>query len=336
MNSLSALAWIFPFLLGCALLVFDGHIYAHMKPRKAMLGWLAMIGLAGFITAPGFGNMPLLMTLAAMPILAACLRMRPAYLRTYYWCFGVVIGGFSIGLFYQFLHYTVMEPGFVFAHQFLGVARIRPSWPMLDPNNAAAVMNIGLFPSLYMALRDWRFWPAVLLFLTGIVVTASMAGCMLAAVGCIVVLALRWPCWWLTFPCIAPAVPLVWPTLMECLSRRMPIWSTGWEMMQLRPFSGIGIGIFKLVYDHLRVEHGTSGYFVHNDVMQIAIEMGWPAALVFGVMWLEAVWKLRAVALCVLLAVLMHSMVEFQFYVPAISILLGVALACERKPAYAY
>ena len=70
--------------------------------------------------------------------------------------------------------------------------------------------------------------------------------------------------------------------------------------------------------------------FAHNVVMQIAIEMGWWAALVFVAMWVSVLLKTchtNIVAAGVLVAIMLQSMLEFQFYVPVVSLLAGLALA---------
>ena len=90
------------------------------------------------------------------------------------------------------------------------------------------------------------------------------------------------------------------------------------------------MGTFGTYYQQVRIETDTGGWYAHNDILQLAIEMGFPAVLVFCELFsIVAVTTTRRniVSACVLLALFLQAMVEFQFYVPAVSIIAGLALA---------
>src|SRR5262249_17368339 len=82
-------------------------------------------------------------------------------------------------------------------------------------------------------------------------------------------------------------------------------------------------------YGQVRTETQTAGVFAHNDPLQFMIEMGWPAGFEFLLLVLIAAAstnRRNLVSGCVLLALFIQSMVEFQFYVPALSLFGGAAL----------
>jgi hypothetical protein len=64
--------------------------------------------------------------------------------------------------------------------------------------------------------------------------------------------------------------------------------------------------------------------------MQLGIEMGWPLFSVFVVMLIAAASATTGkniVSGAVMLAVIIQSMTEFQFYLPAVNLVFGLALA---------
>jgi hypothetical protein len=114
---------------------------------------------------------------------------------------------------------------------------------------------------------------------------------------------------------------------------RFPIWDTSMKLFHMMPWTGSGIGTFGYYYQRMRYEHYTAGWFAHNDLLQFAIELGWPCALVFVALILSVVattQKVNIVPAAILLSTFMQSCVEFQYYVPAISVLTGATLAWHR------
>jgi hypothetical protein len=82
-----------------------------------------------------------------------------------------------------------------------------------------------------------------------------------------------------------------------------------------------------------RIQQGLDLYipptYAHNDLLQFAVEMGVPAALAFcGMAWAaaRATCRQNIVSGAVLAALFLQALTEFQFYVPAVSLLAGLAL----------
>ncbi len=123
---------------------------------------------------------------------------------------------------------------------------------------------------------------------------------------------------------------------------RLVIWGPAWELVQQRPWLGSGLGTYYLVSPPVRhVADLSAGYYVHNDYLQIWLETG-----AVGLMLLLA-GQLGALSLLVglwresrnvpariegaglfagLFAVAAHSLVDFNFFVLPILLLMGLML----------
>ena len=136
---------------------------------------------------------------------------------------------------------------------------------------------------------------------------------------------------------------------------RLSIWRGTWTLIREHPLLGSGLGTFPIAFT--QVQDTFLGEFVnhaHNDYLELASDLGLPAALVlFGsVFYLlgRAVRNFfcaersfeRCVALaCVgsVLAILLHSLTDFNLYIPANALLfatiLGLSLTIRsaRTPA---
>lgn len=118
--------------------------------------------------------------------------------------------------------------------------------------------------------------------------------------------------------------------LWTAAHQRWDIWQGAAKIADIEPFWGVGMGMFGSYYPQVTIEHTSSQNWAHNDVFQIWIEMGFWAAAVLVAMFARMFWTTRErnlPAAAVLAAILMQSMVEFQFYVPVVSLLGGLALA---------
>lgn len=135
---------------------------------------------------------------------------------------------------------------------------------------------------------------------------------------------------------------------------RLSIWRDALGLIQRHPLFGTGLGTFPIAFTS--VQTGFLGQFVnhaHNDYVELASDVGLPAALmlfasiVFVLGRATQTFRLasgnfdRAVALgCVgsLLAILLHSLTDFNLYMPAnaliFSIVLGLAISV-RPPSVA-
>jgi O-antigen ligase len=131
---------------------------------------------------------------------------------------------------------------------------------------------------------------------------------------------------------------------------RLSIWQDARILVRQHPFIGTGLGTFPIAYT--AVQTTFLGQFVnhaHNDYLELASDLGLPAALL---LFASFFWILaravrgffhargnfeRSVALgCAgsLVAILLHSMTDFNLYIPANAILfstiLGMAMAVPR------
>jgi O-antigen ligase len=131
---------------------------------------------------------------------------------------------------------------------------------------------------------------------------------------------------------------------------RLAIWEDARGLVRQHPLLGSGLGTFPVAYTAFQTTF--LGQFVnhaHNDYLELAIDVGLPAALILfgGILWilaravrtfLNAGGKFeRCVALgCAgsIVAILLHSMTDFNLYIPAnailFSLVLGIAVATQR------
>lgn len=124
---------------------------------------------------------------------------------------------------------------------------------------------------------------------------------------------------------------------------RWIIWRQAWTMLLDAPWWGTGLGTFSALWPAYRDPlDGSAGFYVHNDYLQLWIELGWPGL----VLWLSVLsatlrvflraWKWMPMSapqripmagvFCALLAVAVHSFLDFNFYVMGILILCGLGL----------
>lgn len=323
-------AWVFFHMAGCAALLYQG---GYPKDKgivwHACLLWLVILGSSAFLLTPVLGGAATLAVLASMPTLALCLRKE--HLKPYFRCFLAVVTVYALAVVAQLFLNTQTT-----AFNYEG----RHSWPVLDPNNAAAIVNTAFLPCVYMALNKSARWGVLCaLFALALYVTGSKAGIGAAAVGTAVLVAAKCET---DFTVFLGSIGLIQAVMIyfyrpelvlvivNSLRDRFPIWEASWPMMFVRPFGGLGLGTFAHYYEQVRTESYTVGWHSHNDVLQIAIEAGIPAAVVFVFLFAAAGFttcRANIVSGVVLLAVFLQSMVEFQFYTAAVGIPTGLALA---------
>lgn len=125
---------------------------------------------------------------------------------------------------------------------------------------------------------------------------------------------------------------------------RFVIWERAWRIVTESPWLGKGLGTFGLVFpQHQNPVEASAGFMAHNDYLQIWLEAGLPglvlllaiyvATLVLFVRVLRSrrFGNARVVEIaglfCGLLAVAMHSFVNFDLYVLPTSLIAGLMLA---------
>lgn len=134
------------------------------------------------------------------------------------------------------------------------------------------------------------------------------------------------------------------PLQVESMQTRVQIWEATWRMIQDSPWWGVGPGLFSQLYPAYRHPmESSSGFFAHNDYLQLWLEAGIPgmalllaAMLAATLMFVRAMKSRRLVAEIRLemiglyagvAAVAAHSFVDMNFHVLTILIVTGAALA---------
>lgn len=243
-------------------------------------------------------------------------------------------------------------------------------------NSHAAFMNLVLLTTVTYAIqciaerrapvaRRRGLYALLLLFSFAVAVTISR-GASLALLLALAVL-------WVVLARHKLARHAVWPTLLvltgfalaqlplnmdvASLSRRtsllesgdrLIIWTNAWRMLGDAPWAGIGIGVYPLAWPPYKSPADpSSGFFVHNDYLQLWIDAGLVGLILFlaiGICLSIDVWRaLRmnkypatarveiAGLASALIAVAAHSFVDFNFHVPAIMLATGLVLARLRQ-----
>ena len=124
---------------------------------------------------------------------------------------------------------------------------------------------------------------------------------------------------------------------------RLVIWQPAWEIIKESPWFGTGIGTYYLISPpHRLPADASAGYFVHNDYLQLWLEIGAVGLLLLLVLQLSVLWTLCRVLMrnaevglkielaglvAALLAVSAHSFVDFNFFILVILLLMGLTLA---------
>ncbi|HEV8385823.1 MAG TPA: O-antigen ligase family protein [Candidatus Acidoferrales bacterium] len=123
---------------------------------------------------------------------------------------------------------------------------------------------------------------------------------------------------------------------------RPAVWADTLRLIGERPLAGVGLGAFAAAYTKVQtVEVNARVDFAHNDYLQTAAELGLPAALLFWAMilalaartarasWTSASLARRIIALGAtgaLAALLLHSLTDFNLYIPANGLVFAVVL----------
>jgi O-antigen ligase len=129
---------------------------------------------------------------------------------------------------------------------------------------------------------------------------------------------------------------------------RLSIWRDARTLVRQDPIFGTGLGTFPVAYT--AVQTTFPGQFVnhaHNDYLELAIDLGLPAALIlFAVIFFILARAVRtflfapglferSVALgCAgsIVAILLHSLTDFNLYIPANAVLFSTILGLALRP----
>jgi O-antigen ligase len=150
-------------------------------------------------------------------------------------------------------------------------------------------------------------------------------------------------------PTIERALTLEQGTEMANWSSRVTVWKATCSMIADHPFLGVGPGNFTLVFTQYQpVGLGTRFYFAHNDYLHLISEAG--LFLVPIILWMifflfsQARYKLgnqgrliRGTALGTMgggIAILIHSIVDFNLHLPANAIIFSTIEALIAVPQF--
>ncbi|WP_126452075.1 O-antigen ligase family protein [Sulfuriflexus mobilis] len=123
---------------------------------------------------------------------------------------------------------------------------------------------------------------------------------------------------------------------------RLYIWQASWSIIKESPWLGHGPGMFSLLYPQYRLpEEISGGKYVHNDYLQIWLEMGLLGLLILIALLISTITTFRGTLrrsidlptrleisglFCGLLSVALHSFFTFNLYILSILVLAGLFL----------
>lgn len=310
-NTASAL--LIPFFI----LITISFVFGGRKVSPQVLIWIFCIVISGLFLAPAVGNSGyVIMAVFLLLPLVAITATRVALVLC-----ALIMWAFAINLIMQKLFWP---------SEYFQFPR-RAAYPFLDPNTAATMCNIALLPAISYLNRYKNILGimAVILFTAALICTESRGGILAALIATGVYFAYLNPR--LRLPCVGAiiagiALMLSIPRAREALFQRWEIWESAISLVNMK---GHGFGSFHLAYNGIRNEIHTAGMFAHNDLLQMAIENGWPFVIVFICLCISTATRVNRKnigAFCALLAVFLQSLVNYPFYLAPVSIACGMAL----------
>jgi O-antigen ligase len=177
----------------------------------------------------------------------------------------------------------------------------RPGFISGDPNYFTLSAVVCLPVAYYLMLDAHSRWSKafclVCMALTFVAVTLAASRGGFAGLVCVILIVLwRSPRRIRNFVLISTiAVPLLLfaPTSplhrflhpdygdQEGESSRLELWRAGWQMIQQKPFTGVGLGNFKRLVTRYEGDEVDLQKIAHNTYIEVAAEMGIPSLLVF-------------------------------------------------------
>lgn len=130
---------------------------------------------------------------------------------------------------------------------------------------------------------------------------------------------------------------------------RWLLWISAIDMLKDASWYGLGNGMFHWVYPQYKIPDEQSlGLFVHNDYMQILLELGIPGLILFLSIFILVLLAFRKMLVSradipnqalyfgmqlAIITVMIHSLVTFNFYMVSILLVLGVYIGLVLKQA---
>lgn len=279
-----------------AILFMASAYMAGPEKNKTALVLLVFLIFHTFYMRVYSGSLPFFWSAAAIPLIVMTRYNRDYLIKMA----SYIILIFSINLILQYYFY----PPAYYNNQ--------SAWPMLNPNNAAMIANVG-----FMIFYDRRKYLFALLCLAGMLHTESMGGLAALFAGIIIYHRL----WWAL--CILPVfVYFGW----GAFEGRLEIWAAALKIFQANPLWGTGAGSFPVYYNKIRTEAGTYGTFAHNDIIQIMCDMGLIGLIIWCIFYIRSFKTAGRMGQAAAGCVLIQSLVSFSLYIPPLCILLGILL----------
>ena len=141
-------------------------------------------------------------------------------------------------------------------------------------------------------------------------------------------------------PFLHPGFRKIW---RQSFGVRVSYWKAGWRMVRERPLRGFGTGTFGRVFPRYKEPGREDTQMAHNNYLQVFSEMGLPGGLLFlallGVtgrrVWRNRENPLQQGIILGYLSFLIHSLIDFDLYIPGITfslfLLLGMGIYEEKE-----
>lgn len=309
-DNAAAHAW--PVFMGFSviLLLFTGkHRFILTPFTVCLFTFSILLTIHVFLFKPVLGGPQWYMAFTACPLIVLAI-MRDDGVEILNWFIrftGLVLACYACLLLWEWYKWPV-------EHMSFG----RPAWPLINPNNAGTLMMIGFLASL-----NKKHWLSIL-FGLALLATSSRGALIASIIGAGVLFIRHWK-YILPMAGAGVGAVLYFPTAFTSFLSRVPIWEATLKIIKHFPLTGTGMSMFPIYYAQVKTETGTQGMFAHNDILQLAATLGIPMALLFTLTWLMFIKADRPSA--IMAGALVHSMVCFPLYVPAIQLLLGLTVA---------
>jgi O-antigen ligase len=128
---------------------------------------------------------------------------------------------------------------------------------------------------------------------------------------------------------------------------RIALWKNAWTLIREHPWTGVGLGCFEFAFTTVQsIQLTYVADHAHNDYLELAAELGLPAATLLFSLFLWLAGKTLHASLCArsnlgralalgslggISALLVHSAADFNLYIPAnalvFAVLLGIGFA---------
>lgn len=280
--------------------IWRGWNFPVAPPALALLAFWGWLGLTLLISKVPSVSMIFFVTIGALPLMFFSLTQSPRaqdFIRAGRIAIIVATSLMSIWALVQFFFFSDLVG-----------SRVRH--PMLNPNNLAVTLAMGVFmmlPGITAKRRAVQFLSVGLVVLSvfAILTTQSRGGSLGLIVGACLYCVLCFDSIRANkaiFAVLGLGILLSFAIYLPIVSSRIDygihliggadaaasahartyLWKSGLAMMLESPVFGSGLGTFYLTFPRFRdVADLSDGYFLHLDPMQFGIETGWMATILF-------------------------------------------------------